>query len=398
MPSDYRDILGDVEIEEPPGVFLPMFTHEMSDWLSEASSSIGNALGGGRVSRRTYLLIQRVVIAVALFAPSDVLLPDGRQRATFSVRQMAEAVGASSNSTKKVQQALRVLCLETSGRDAATYRRAYELLKSERDGQPLLASLYKSDSRKLSSAWELCGIRPRPLINRTDEETVGHQQQTVTPNDLSVGLDSQTVTENDRTVADLLDPESATVDWRQQHEQLGSSVGTCNNEAGCIGNPATTVANASQTCNQLSTTLNSYAPNPSSSERADDWYERLKQLFPHRPGEKETETRSAFDRLVSRGYEPAKLYNGARSYVNSAPIVERARFPLTFLRNTELVRAWCGKPPRLLDQRKLAKMDGGYWTYEFGQGIGFVDCPPTATREEAFEAVRRMVSDGLRRP
>lgn len=395
MPSDYRDILGDVEIEEPPGVFLPVLTHEMSDWLSETSFSVGNALGGGRVSERTYHLIQRIINAVALFTPNDVLLPDGRQRATFTVRQMAKAVGASPDSTKKVQQALRVLCLETRSGDAATYRKAYELLQKERTGRPVLESLLRSNSKKLASAWGLYGIRPRPLINstdvnRTDEGTGAHRQQTVAPNKPSVSVDGQTVVENAQTVADSLGPASATVDW---HQQSDGSFCTCDNSTEYNSNPVSTVANTNQVSDQLSTTLNSCTLNPSSSEHAASWYERLKQLFQCQPGEKEAETRSTFDRLVSKGYEPAKLYDGARSYVSSIPAVEQARFPLTFLKNSELVRNWCGKPPRHLDPRKLAKMDGGHWTYEFGNGTSFVYCPSTATQEEALEAVRRMVSD-----
>lgn len=161
MPSDYQGILDDVEIEEEPGSFMPVLTPEMSDWLFDASVSLGNAFGGGRIKGRTYRTIQKIVNAVALFTPSDIVLSDGRQRATFSYRQMATAIGLSPKSTKTVQQVLRVLCFETESTDAATYREAYKLLYEERGGRPLLSSHFKSDSRKLASAWKLCGIRPR---------------------------------------------------------------------------------------------------------------------------------------------------------------------------------------------------------------------------------------------
>lgn len=161
MPSDYQGILDDVEIEEEPGSFMPVLTPEMSDWLFDASVSLGNAFGGGRIKGKTYRTIQKIVNAVALFTPSDIVLSDGRQRATFSYRQMAAAIGLSSKSTKTVQQVLRVLRLETESTDAATYREAYELLYEERGGRPLLSFHFKSNSRKLASAWNLCGIRPR---------------------------------------------------------------------------------------------------------------------------------------------------------------------------------------------------------------------------------------------
>lgn len=398
MHSDYRDILGDVEIEETPGSFMPVLTPEMNEWLFDASVSLGNALGGGRICKRTYRTIQRVANAVSLFTPGDIVLPDGRQRATFSYREMAVAIGLDADSTRVVQQALRVLCLQTTSKDAATYRRAYELLDDERDGRPLLASLFLSNSRRLASAWELCGIRPRTFT--PIEKDVGTQRNSLSTDSKmgsSVVSGRQAVAPSTSPVGISADIASATVDGKCENSGAPREALSCDVSAHRHSTSNGTVVDCADLESAASTTLGSCSLTTHSSLSHGDWLPRLCGLFQYQPGRREAETREAFDRLVGMGYAPRDLYDGAASYVARTPKDEQMRFPLKFLEDVSLIRGWCKAAPRTLDPAKLGK-ETGFWVYPFATGLEYVSCPPVATKEEAFEAVRRMVAEDGRRP
>lgn len=398
MRADYGDILGDIEVEEAPGSFMPVLTPEMSNWLFQASVSLGCALGGGCICKRTYRIIQQVTNAVALFTPNDIVLPDGRQRATFSTREMAKAIGLGSDSTRVVQQALRVLCLTTTSKDAATYRKAYELLYEERGGKPLLVPLYKSKSRKLASAWGLCDIRPRTVSSsKVPGDSHKLTYPTVPQKNLSVVARGETVASSTATVVDCAAIISTTVSDGYPNRNDYSSVRIGGSEIYRHPTHDETATDSVELGGLASTTLNANPLILSSSEGAEDWYSKLSRLFQRQPGKMETETRGAFYRLVDMGYAPRALYDGAAAYVAKTPKSEQMRFPLKFLEDVALVRSWCKTSPRALDLAKLSKQEG-YWTYPFATGLEYVACPPSATKDEAFEAVRRMVAEGGRRP
>lgn len=398
MPSDYQGILDDVEIEEEPGSFMPVLTPEMSDWLFDASVSLGNAFGGGRIKGKTYRTIQKIVNAVALFTPSDIVLSDGRQRATFSYRQMAAAIGLSPKSTKTVQQVLRVLRLETESTDAATYREAYELLYEERGGRPLLSFHFKSNSRKLASAWNLCGIRPRAcaLVERS---TVAQREPypTVPQTRPTVVTGEETVAKSASTVVDPVDIDPTTITGRSPDLNAANEAATSDLGARHRPNAEGTVVDSSESDGPVATTLNTSSLITHSSEDPEGWFSRLTHLFQYPPGRREADTREAFNRLMGMGYSPRALYDGAAAYVTRTPKSEQMRFPLKFLEDVSLVRSWCKAPPRTLDPTKLCKVES-HWAYPFKAGLEFVVCPPTATMEEAFDAVRRMVAEYGREP
>ncbi len=102
------------------------------------------------------------------------------------------------------------------------------------------------------------------------------------------------------------------------------------------------------------------------AEDVDDAYARFCSAFNGKPGKKNDETRREWDTLVGMGYPLNRLAElGERYMAVNLGEIEKARYPLTFLRNKDLVRALLGKAPRndryLIENWGTPLVSGEYW-------------------------------------
>ena len=413
MISDYVRILGAKVVEVPPGEHSPVLTREMAEWISDASLSVGRILGGGRADPRVYANAQRVIVAISRFSARNVILPaTGGQFATFSYRQLARELGLSPTSTESVQRAVRLLGLRTVCSDGDEYVEACKLLRSGLDGTPLLRRLYKSDSPRLASAWEPVGIRPLPYAEagggtETTVEaptTVAAASETAAANPDTVTVELETVAIKSGSVAPYEDSKVATISIESTSAPDTSSTPTSIIQKDGGGSTDESVARGNGEGEALDATTSfcPHAPLPSNvpGKREIDGYSRVISLFKYAPGKKDEETRRAYANCVEQGYSADSLAEGIAAYFSSTPREEQARFPITFISDMALVMAWCKKPPRKLNPELLRQDADGFWLYPFSTGAstGYVECCRDASREEAFEAVERMVREGKRCP
>lgn len=85
-------------------VFRPTYTPEVAGWVFRSTYEVAAALGGGDADRRVLRSAMKTLAAIPLFIAADILLEDGRQRASFTVRQLAVAEGLGASSTASVQR------------------------------------------------------------------------------------------------------------------------------------------------------------------------------------------------------------------------------------------------------------------------------------------------------
>ena len=389
------NMTNELTIKEAPGRFLPCLTPEMTAWWADASLSLGRALGGGRTDPRVYETIVRTASCVARFAPSDILLPDGRQRATFTMRQMAEALGHDGESTKTVQHALRVLSLDTKATDPVGYRKAYELLNEDRRSVPLLECVEKSSARGKASVWRLVGIEPRTdaVAPSTRTPSGAHKPEVDSPgivagNGRTVVGSSESVVGSSESVVG----QTASFQTTNQGPTDGAtSMNSCE-FAGRVNapKPVPVVGKDEGRQGEATTPLYSSSTTLSFDRRA---YNDLVSLFPRGPEKKEEETVAVYRGLLELGYTADGLAEGVRRYFSTPTDEEKSRFPLTFLKDRDLVMRWCKKPEKTLDAAKLRKTKGGdpRWLYVGAQGAFEVKgCPGGCSRERAFEALKSM--------
>lgn len=395
MIRDYVSILGARLIDEPPGEYLPLLTREMAEWTSNASLSLGRSLGGGRADPMVYANAQRVVAAFSRFCSNDIVLPDGTQFATFSIRQMASEIGLSPTSTQPVQRALRLLSLDTKSIDGSAYIEACELLRHGLDGTPLVQLVYKSESRRLASAWKPVGIRPRAHV--TDARSAGAAAEERP----TAAKERTTAATNLKTVASGLGTAIATVNEEGGGREDSSSTPNVKNQKNSTPEAGESAAkSAAEESGSAATSHSQSQLTPSLHGSDESGYDRVVDLFRCAPGKKSVETRQAYYKRVAEGYSADTLAKGVSKYIAHTPREEQIRFPLLFLSDASLVRAWCGRPPQTLRPENLKMDNEGFWTYPFsaGSSAGYVDCPRHASLEEAFEAVKTMIDRGYRSP
>lgn len=395
--SERSEVTGEIHIEEAPGAFLPVFTPEMAAWWADTSFSLGRALGGGRLDPRVYESIVRTAAYVTRFAPSDILLSDGCQRATFSMRQLAESMGLGGESTKGVQQALRVLSLTTKPQDPVGYRKAYELLAAQRSSVPILECIEKSATRGRASVWRLVGMKPRveagALANPSWSPVVASSVcvvETMGPVVRSRGC----VVESSKPVVGL-DASLPTTHTRDIENVTEAD--TC----GCRGNPCLDSGDSvveKGAARQAEATMFSDSQLKVPLYAKQD-YVSLVSLFPCAPGKKEAETVRAYIGLLELGYAPGQLLGGVRRCFENETNEEKKRFPLVFLNDRGLVSSWCGRPKTTLNPKKLFNPGGpkGIWMYPGKNGMFAVEgCSGVSGRAEAYQALTLMPDLGAR--
>lgn len=386
----------EIRIEESATAFLPILTVEAAAWIADSTVSLSRALSSGRVDSRVRERLHRVVILVARFTPSDVLLEDGRQRASFTYRQLSEELGLGAESTQAVQRALRALSLSSRPTDPSSYRLASDLICRERGGDPILRPLAKSDRRGHASIWELVGIKPRRGFASSEAsvvaapEPVVEKRRPVVEKRRPVVESPGSVVENRRPVVSFVNPD-CTTSYRGRSDLQGAS--SCEDGVSHHIEFGQSVVQPTACRDGLSTTSHhsSFFTPPAMSG-----YRKAVLLFQCRPGRKEEETIEAYERLISRGYSSAAIVGGIERYMSATPLSEQKRFPLRFLADDDLVRRWCGTPEKRVDARSLLHSTGG-WVYPFADGADCVDCDSDASRAEAEAAVRRMVEQGIKK-
>lgn len=126
-----QDMPSEIRIEETVTAFLPVLTTEMTTWLASSTASLFRALNSGGIDARVCESLQEVVVFVARFTPSDILLADGRQRASFTYCQLSKELGLDADSTQTVQHALHALSLSPKPCDPYNYRLASDLISRE---------------------------------------------------------------------------------------------------------------------------------------------------------------------------------------------------------------------------------------------------------------------------
>ncbi len=389
--SGCSEVAGEIHIEEVPGTFLPVLTPEMVGWWADVCCSLGRALGGGRLDPRVYENIVRTAAHVARFAPSDILLPDGCQRATFSMRQLAESMGLGGESTKGVQQAMRVLSLTTKPQDPVGYRKAHELLAAQRSSVPILECVEKSTTRGRASVWRLVGVKPRVEAGALSDpswlsvvESSACVVETMEPVVRSYGC----VVESSKPVVGqgVSFPTTYTRDIENVTEAV--ACGYKGNPCLDLGDFVVEKGAARQT--EATTFSDSQLKVPLFARRD---YASLISLFPCAPGKKEAETVRAYMGLLELGYTPRQLLGGVRRYFENETNDEKKRFPLVFLNDRGLVSSWCGRPKTTLDSKKLFNPGGpkGIWMYPGKNGMFAVEgCSGGSGRAEAYRALTLM--------
>lgn len=125
---------------------------------------------------------------------------------------------------------------------------------------------------------------------------------------------------------------------------------------------------------------------------SDEEFDSFCGLFDRKPGQRRRETREKFDKLLEKGYAGEVICRGAERYLAETAPDARIRFPLVFLQDADLLRAWCGTPPKQVAPESLKATPDG-WAYPFAGGFALVDCGKDATADEALAAVRTMVEE-----
>lgn len=384
-----QGMLSEIRIEENDMFFPSILTMETAKWVASSTASLFRALRSGGVDARVCERLQEVVVFVARFTPPDVLLPDGRQRACFTYRQLSEELGLGTDSTQAVQRALRALSLSPKPIDPRSYHRASELISRERGGVPLLRPLIKSDRRGLASTWELVGIEPRGVF-APGKTNVVESSGLVVESNRSVVESRKSVVEKSQPVVSLSEHDCTTFLRDYPDTQVSAN---WENNVPARNESNQSVARTSADEHELSTTFSPISH--SSSLRAKGYREAIAP-FQCTPGKREEETVKAYESLIDRGYSPEAIVGGIEKYMAVTLPSEQKRFPLKFFEDYDLVRGWCGKPEKQVNAKALLPTTGG-WFYPFDGGLDRVRCDRSASRDEAAEAVRKMVASGDKR-
>lgn len=380
------DALKEIRIEESATVFPSVLTTETAAWVASSTASLFRALRSGRVDARACERLQEMVVFIARFTPADILLADGRQRACFTYRQLSEELGLDADSTQAVQRALRTLSLSPKPTDPYSYRLASDLISRERGGVPILRPLIKSDRRGQASIWELVDIRPRRVFV-SGEASVVESSGPVVESNRSVVESRKPVVKKCQPVVPPLECDCTTIQRENSDTQASAS---CEDNVSTRSESNQSVVRASANGNKLSTPTFSISHTLSLRARG---YREVVAPFQCSPGMREEETVKAYESLIDRGYSPEAILSGIEKYMAVTPPSEQKRFPLKFFEDADLVRGWCGKPEKRVNAKALLPTTDG-WFYPFDGGLDRVRCDRSASREEAAEAVRKMVARG----
>lgn len=384
-----QDMPSEIRVEETVTAFLPALTTEMAAWIANSTASLFRALSSGGVDARVCESLQEVVVFVARFAPSDILLADGRQRASFTYRQLSKELGLDADSTQTVQHALHALSLSPKPHDPYSYRLASDLISQERDGIPILRCLFSSNGRGRASIWELVGIEPRRALV-SSEASVVESSGSVVESNRPVVESCKPVVEKGQPVVPPSEHDCTTIHRGSSDAQATS---TCGDSVSPRRESNRPVVRTDPDGDGLSTTASPLSQSP--SLRATGYREAV-ALFQCSPGGREEETKKAYESLIDRGYNPKAIVSGIERYLAVTPLPEQKRFPIKFFEDADLVRGWCRKPDKRVNAKALLHSTCG-WFYPFDGGLDQVRCDRNASREEAAEAVREMVEQGIKK-
>ena len=410
--TSFRYIPNEVRIEDWGESFTPILDFSVAAWTADSVLCLARVFDGSSIDWRVRESILRVTMAVARFVPSNYAQPSGEPFSSFSMCQMAAELGLDASSTQGVQRSLRVLALASKTRDGASYSEACERLRAARHGVPFLEKLRQSPRK--ATVWALVGAGPRLPVDEPHSPTspAPHHGDT---HDSATGDG----TDMQKTVAGAVESHESVVESHESavesHESAvadGRASDTAHRRSSCRdsdrlncvdadcrhGHSPQLVVETNAIGKRAATTSTLFSPSLTLSEwQKEEGYRQLLRLVPCGPGNREQETRKAYNRRLEQGYTPEALIEGAKRHLSTAKGRDRTRFPFHFLDTDALFHSCCGEIPECIRLSYLARIEGAWWyNFSHGRDLDPIECPSEATSDEALKAVERMVISGVK--